>query len=232
MAEGVNDETEPDDRSPDGRARRVGRTGRRRFRPARRGACRADRERPRPGSPDARRSGDLPGHSLRQAAGRRPALAPARACPALERGARRGPARPGVPADFIGWNRSFADGSSEDCLYLDISTPSSTRRAPAGDGLDPRRGDRRRRHGRHRHLERIRPARGRAGGDSISAGRAGLLSPPGADRRAGRGVGQLRPDGPDRGAEVGEGQHRPPSAAIRTTSPSSASRRAGRTWVS
>jgi para-nitrobenzyl esterase len=30
---------------------------------------------------------------------------------------------PACLQNFVGWNRSFADGSSEDCLYLDVATP-------------------------------------------------------------------------------------------------------------
>ena len=123
---------------------------------------------------------------------------------------------------------------SEDCLYLNVSTPTLRRHAAAaGAGVDPRR---RLHPGRQPQLRRLeaRGGRHRRRHDQLPAGRARLPRAPRA-RLAARWPGrQLRPDGPAGGAALGAGATSRRSAATRTTSRSPASRpaacRCSPTW--
>ena len=164
------------------------------------------------------RPAGVQGHPLRRTAGRTAALAPAAAGRTVERSERdhhgrrsRLPAcRASIPRPP---QRRRLPGPRQRRLPDPrcVRPGPAPRKACAGDGVDLRRRQHRRR-GLHSSQRRplLRPRRRGAGGDELSAGRLGLLRPPGADR-GGRPEGaasQLRPDGPDRGAEVGETQHR------------------------
>ena len=96
---------------------------------------------------------------------------------------------------------------SEDCLYLNVSTPTLRRDASGRSSCGSTAAGSR---GRRPQLRRrqARGARHRRRHDQLPARRVRLPRAPGARLAAGRAVRQLRADGPAGGAALGQAQHR------------------------